>query len=255
MKLPAYRRHDISDHLWEILEPHLPGQQGLWGGVAQDNRMFLNGVFWVLRTGSPWRDLPPEYGNWNTSHKRFRRWAIKGIWEMLFKLLSKEPDCEWIMIDASHCKVHQHAAGARGGNQDMSITKGGLNSKLHIAVDANGMPVKVLVTGGTVADCSMAVPLFEDLTAEVLIADRGYDTEKILSKANEKGMLAVIPPRIHRTEQREYDKYFYSIRHIIENTFLYLKQWRGIATRYFKTTSSFLAAVQIRCMMLWAKFV
>ena len=58
------QRHDISDAVWSLLEPHLPGQRGQWGGIAQDNRRFINGVFWILRTGAPWRDLPPLYGKW-----------------------------------------------------------------------------------------------------------------------------------------------------------------------------------------------
>ena len=119
------QRHDISDEVWSFLEPHLPGQRGQWGGIAQDNRRFINGVFWILRTGAPWRDLPPFYGKWGTVYQRFRRWRDKGIWEKLLEILVDEPDFEWLMIDASHCKVHPHAAGARGGNQDMSRTKGG----------------------------------------------------------------------------------------------------------------------------------
>ena len=62
------RRHDISDAAWALLEPHLPGQSGQWGGVAKDNRLFINAVFWILRTGAPWRDLPPEYDKWGTVH-------------------------------------------------------------------------------------------------------------------------------------------------------------------------------------------
>ena len=69
------RRHDISDAAWALLEPHLPGQSGQWGGVAKDNRLFINAVFWILRTGAPWRDLPPEYGKWGTVHQRFLRWS------------------------------------------------------------------------------------------------------------------------------------------------------------------------------------
>jgi transposase len=121
----AYRRHDISDNVWELLCPLLPGQPGQWGGIADDNRQFLNGVFWILRTGAPWRDMPPGYGNWNSVAKRFRRWCINGIWERLLEILIDEPDFEWLMIDASHSKVHQHATGAVGGNQDMGLTKGG----------------------------------------------------------------------------------------------------------------------------------
>ena len=121
----AFRRHDISDEVWELLCPHLQGQTGQWGGIAKDNRKFLDGVFWILRTGAPWRDLPPCYGKWNTVARRFRRWCDSKVWEKLLEILIDEPDFEWLMIDASHSKVHQHATGAVGGNQDMARTKGG----------------------------------------------------------------------------------------------------------------------------------
>jgi transposase len=125
----AQRRHDISDEAWHLMEPHLPGKAGQWGGIARDNRLFINAVFWILRTGAPWRDLPPEYGKWGTVHQRFNRWRANGTWEKLLELLIHEPDYEWLMIDASHIKVHPHAAGARGGNQDMGHTKGGSTAR------------------------------------------------------------------------------------------------------------------------------
>ena len=121
----AHRRHDISDRTWELLEPHLSGRKGARGVTARDNRLFINAVFWILRTGAPWRDLPPDYGDWKNTHRRFCRWRDKGHWEILLETLVNEPDFEWLMIDASHIKVHPHAAGARGGNQDMDRTKGG----------------------------------------------------------------------------------------------------------------------------------
>ena len=123
----AYHRHDISDKIWKILEPHLPGRRGLWGGIGEDNRRFINAVFWILRTGAPWRDLPPDYGDWKNTHRRFCRWRDKGIWEKLLETLisENEVDLEWLMIDASHIKVHPHGTGAKGGNQDMGLTKGG----------------------------------------------------------------------------------------------------------------------------------
>jgi transposase len=125
----SHRRHDISDHVWSLLEPHLPGRKGSWGGLAKDNRQFINAVFWILRTGAPWRDLPPDYGGWSNTHRRFIRWRDKGIWEALLEQLVDSPDFEWLMIDASHIKVHPHAAGARGGNQDMGRTKGGSTAR------------------------------------------------------------------------------------------------------------------------------
>ena len=122
--MSAIHRHDLSDHHWQLLEPHLPGRAGKWGGVARDNRQFLNAVFWILRTGAPWRDLPAGYGDWKNTHRRFCRWRDKGVWEALLEQLVEEPDFEWLMIDASHIKVHPHAAGAQGGNQAMRHTNG-----------------------------------------------------------------------------------------------------------------------------------
>ena len=119
------QRHDIKDEAWALVEPLLPGQRGQWGGIADDNRRFVNGVFWILRTGAPWRDMPAEYGNWNSVAKRFYRWVENGLWESILEKPIDDPDYEWLMIDASHIKVHPHAAGAVGGNQDMGRTKGG----------------------------------------------------------------------------------------------------------------------------------
>ena len=79
MSTPACRRHDISDRVWALLEPHLLGQKGQWGRVARDNRLFINAVFWILRTGAPWRDLPSEYGDWKNTHRRFCRWRDKEL--------------------------------------------------------------------------------------------------------------------------------------------------------------------------------
>lgn len=123
------QRHDISDDLWNKLKPLLPGQQGSWGGVAKDNRQFINGVFWILRTGAPWRNLSPVYGDWKNTHRRFTRWRDKNIWENLLEKLVDEPNLEWLMIDATHIKVHQHGTGARGRNQDIGRTKGGLTPR------------------------------------------------------------------------------------------------------------------------------
>jgi len=114
------------------------------------------------------------------------------------------------------------------------------------------MPVRILITTGTTADCTQAGSLIEGLDAEYLLADRGYDSNEIVHQAESQGMVTVIPPRKNRKDQRFYDKEIYKLRHLVENAFLHLKRWRGIATRYAKNTASFLAAVQIRCIALWA---
>ena len=120
-----FRRHDISDRIWTLLQPHLPGRKGSSGRNARDNRQFINAVIWILRTGAPWRDLPPDYGDWKNTHRRFCRWRDKGVWEKLFNMFVQDPDFEWLMIDASYIKVHPDGTGGRGGNQDMGRTKGG----------------------------------------------------------------------------------------------------------------------------------
>ena len=113
------------------------------------------------------------------------------------------------------------------------------------------MPVRVIITQGTTADCTQASRLIEGLTAEALLADKGYDTDAILEQAKNQGMEPVIPPKKNRVIQREYDEELYKLRHLVENAFLHLKRWHGIATRYAKNTNSFLAAVHIRCIALW----
>jgi transposase len=125
MKSDVEKRHDISDKAWKKIEPHLPGQRGQWGGIAENNRRFINAVFWIFRTGAPWRDLPKRYGCWSNTHRRFIRWRAKGVWERVLEQVANQPDYQWLMIDASHIKVHPHAAGAAGGNQKMSRSKVG----------------------------------------------------------------------------------------------------------------------------------
>ena len=107
-------RRGLSDAQWLRIEKGLPGKNGDRGRSGADNRLFVDAVLWVLRTGSPWRDLPEEFGNWNSVFQRFRRWAIKGVWESLFNALVEDPDFEYLMIDATIVRTHQHAAGAKG---------------------------------------------------------------------------------------------------------------------------------------------
>jgi putative transposase len=105
----------LSDEQWERIAPLIPGKPGDPGRHGADNRGFVEATLWIARTGSPWRDLPSEFGNWNTAFQRFRRWATKGIYESLFKTLSDDPDFEYVMVDGTIVRVHQHGTGAKGG--------------------------------------------------------------------------------------------------------------------------------------------
>lgn len=106
-------RSVLSDEQWERVAPLLPGKLGDPGRSGADNRLFLEGVLWIVRTGSPWRDLHERFGHWN--FRRFRRWARKGVFETVFKSLSGDPDFEYAIIDGTIVRVHQHGTGAKGG--------------------------------------------------------------------------------------------------------------------------------------------
>ena len=105
----------LSDAQWERIAPLLPGKPGDPGRSGADNRRFVEAVLWLVRTGAPWRDLDKKFGHWNSVFRRFRRWALKGIFEAVFRLLSGDPDFEYAIIDGTIVRVHQHGTGARGG--------------------------------------------------------------------------------------------------------------------------------------------
>ena len=111
----------------------------------------------------------------------------------------------------------------------------------------------MIVTCGNTADCTQAQTLIDGLSADCLMADKAYDTNALLEWCAESNTEPVIPPRSHRKDQRHYDKDLYKLRHLVENAFLKLKQWRAISTRYAKTTASFLAECQIAAIMLWIR--
>ena len=109
-------RHDISDRKWKIIAPFLVRRpKDPRGRPPMDNRKMFNATLWILKTGAPWRDLPKEFGPWQTAYKRFAKWAKLAIWDDILKTLSKDADPEAILIDASYVKLHQHGSGAKGG--------------------------------------------------------------------------------------------------------------------------------------------
>ncbi len=110
------RRHEITDEAWDRIENMLPGRPGQQGWIAKDNRLFLNAVLWIGKTGAPWRDLPERFGKWNSVWKRFDRWSYKGVWSKIFDALAAaDPDLEWLILDSTVIRAHQHAAGKKGG--------------------------------------------------------------------------------------------------------------------------------------------
>ncbi len=150
---------------------------------------------------------------------------------------------------------------ARGGRskalgcQAIGRSRGGPGTKLHAIVEARGLPVEVVVTPGQASDYGRAEALIEGRAGEAVIADRGYDADRVIDAIERQGSEAVIPPRRHRcTKPRAFDAALYRLRHRVEFFFNRLKQFRRAATRYDKTARNYLAMVQIGCVRIWAKF-
>jgi transposase len=110
------KRYELTKEQFERIADLLPGKAGDPGRAAEDNHRFLNAVLWVLRSGAHWEDLPARYGKWKSVHKRFSRWAQKGVWERVFERLRQDPENEFVMIDSSLVKVHQQAATGKRGH-------------------------------------------------------------------------------------------------------------------------------------------
>ena len=111
----AVKRYELSDAQWVRIAAMLPGKSGDPGRSGKDNRLFVNGVLWVLRSGAHWRDLPERYGKYKTLHKRFTRWAKAGVWENVFASLTRDRDNQYLMLDSTLVRAHQQAATGKGG--------------------------------------------------------------------------------------------------------------------------------------------
>jgi transposase len=111
------KRYELTDAQWRRIADLVPGKAGDPGRTGADNRQFVNGVLWVLRSGAHWHDLPERYGKWKTVHKRFTRWAEAGVWEKVFASLTSAPDNEYLMLDSSLVRAHQQAATGKGGTK------------------------------------------------------------------------------------------------------------------------------------------
>ena len=111
------KRYELTGAQWQKIEALLPGKAGDPGRTATDNRLFVNGVLWVLRSGAHWHDLPPRYGKWKSVHTRFARWAKNGVWERLFEALIKDRKNEYLMLDTTLVRAHQQAATGKGGTK------------------------------------------------------------------------------------------------------------------------------------------
>jgi transposase len=217
-------------------------------------RQTVVGIYYRLRVGCPWRDLRATFGNWNAVYKRFNAWSLQEKLMGIFRELVVEPDLEWSFIDGSLAKAHQHISGAAYG-QETAIGKSvaGNTTKIHMFVDACGLPIHFSVTGGEVHDCKEAPALVAKLPlAHYTIADKGYDSEPLRIQIREKGSVPIIPRKQNSTiGNDEMDWRLHKYRHLVENGFARLKHFRAIATRYHKLKRNYASLIALACAFIW----
>jgi transposase len=249
------RRYALRDDQWERIKELLPGKEGDVGVTAKDNRLFVEAVLYRYRAGIPWRDLPERFGDFRVIHTRFTRWTKSGVWEKVFKHLARDADNEYAMIDATIVRAHQHSAGAKNSSaeeEDIGRSTGGLSTKIHAVVDALGNPVSFFLTPGQACDLDGADVLLPDVEAEAVLGDKAYDADDRVIKVLEKrGIVPVIPSKSNRKEPRPYDTFLYKARHLVENFFAKLKQYRALATRYDKRSANFLGGIYLAASVIW----
>ncbi|WP_372351043.1 IS5 family transposase [Streptomyces sp. KL116D] len=283
-------RGDLTDDQWLRLEAVLPPLPTM-GRKPRDRRQVFDGIWWRARTGSPWRDIPERYGPWETSYSAFRRWQIDGTWARVLEKLQVKADAaghvEWeVSVDSTVCRAHQHAAGARkkgadregrpddGGLADepadhgLGRSRGGLSTKLHLAADAAGHVLAIVVTGGQRGDAPQFIEVMDRIRVprpgggrprvrpDHVLADRAYSSREIRAYLRRRNIAHTIPEKRDQAGHRRsrgsaggrppgFDREKYKARHKVECRIGLLKQARGVATRYDKLAVRYEATVQL----------
>lgn len=268
-------RHDLRDEEYvrivDLLPPERPGGKGR---PFRPHRDILNGILWILTTGSPWRDLPEEFGPWQTVYGRFRRWTREGLWEeicerLLFRLDEQgKLDRTLWCVDGSVVRAHRCAAGAQRQHEELTQeqssqehalgrSRGGFSTKLHLVVDSRGLPLAVILTPGQHNECTCfeelmrAVPLveFEEEVnpdyPDAVAGDKGYSTRGIREWLQEHCIEDVIPTRKDQPRDERFDREKYRRRNIVERVIGWLKEKRRVFARYEKLAAHYLAMVRI----------
>ncbi|PRD40372.1 IS5/IS1182 family transposase [Phyllobacterium phragmitis] len=248
----------LRDDQWERIKAFVPGGTKGKRGPRTNNRLFLDALLWMARSGGRWRDLPERLGDYRSVKRRYYRWIEMGVLDDMLAVLAREADLEWLMIDSTIVRAHQHAAGARkqkGGPdaQGLGRSRGGLSTKIHAATEALGLPIRLIGSPGQRSDIAFAHDLVDGFEAKATLADKGYDADHLCDRIIEAGAQLIIPPKRNRKVQRSYDTELYKERNRIERFFNKLKQFRRVATRYDKLLSNFMGFVKLAAIAIWLK--
>ena len=246
----------LKDTQFDKILNFLQKIKGIHKNDDKSLRRFIEGVYYLCRSGCQLRLLPPYYGQWRAIHKRFKAWSDRGIWEKMFDYFKQDPDMEWVMIDSTIVRAHACAAGYGKDSQSkeaLGRSKGGFSTKIHILTDALGNPLKFFLTAGQRNDITQAKTLCKSIFNSTVIADKAYDCNNFVETLIDQNCDPNIPPRSNRKEPREYDEILYQERHVIECFIGKIKHFRRIFSRYDKSAQSYVAFLYFVGALIWIR--
>jgi transposase len=206
----------------------------------------------VLTEGCRWRAIDSPQANWNSIYQYYNRWCKEGLWEKLWAMVTPALAGATVYVDATHVKTHQAGLNPAGGRetQAVGITKGGWNTKLHAAVDRDGVPRALFLSAGNVADVEHASDLLEELPIKMAVLDKGYDSDALRIWLFERDITPCIPSKSNRLEPLPYNKAAYRKRHVVENYFQRIKNFRRVASRYDKLAEMYFGWVLLATVVI-----
>jgi transposase len=248
------QREYITNEAWVKMLSFFEKTKEIYIGKEEQLKSFIEAIYWIVKTGAQWRELPERYGFWNSVFKRFNAWSKKGIWDKLFEFCAGDPDLEYLMIDATIVRAHACAAGyGTQSDEGLGRSKGGFTTKIHTKVDALGNPLKFIITAGQVADVTQAEELLGEAYGSYVLGDKGYDSDAFRNKIESQKCTPVIPFRCNRTQILEYDKHIYKERNLVECFFSKMKHFRRVFSRFDKSLRNFASFLAFVGACIWLR--